>query len=157
MDNPKENTAFTCLRCGNCCQGEGGIVLTDADRNRLCNHLKMDLESFTATYVERVNGKHRLRTNAAGWCVFFTEGCAVHPAKPTICRAWPFFRGNMVDAASWQMAQDACPGINPRSGHTGFVAQGEDYLQKLEVEPSTETGPNALCGAGVARHWPGDS
>ncbi len=78
----------------------------------------------------------------------------MHPAKPTICRAWPFFRGNMVDATSWRMAQDACPGINPGPGHAGFVAQGETYLRSLEVEPTSDVGPNALRGRGMRKMPP---
>ncbi|SDB30423.1 hypothetical protein SAMN05660653_01475 [Desulfonatronum thiosulfatophilum] len=136
--------AFICLRCGNCCHGEGGIVLNDSDVHRLCNHLDLDLASFAAVYMESVNGKNRLRTNEQGWCIFFEQGCAVHPAKPAVCQAWPFFRGNMVDANSWLMAQDACPGINNETGHQEFVAQGNSYLQDLDLEPSTATSPNAL-------------
>ena len=154
MDNPKENTAFTCLRCGGCCQGEGGIVLTEADVDRLCGHLGMERPAFAAAYVETVSGKNRLRTDTKGWCIFFAEGCSVHPAKPTICRAWPFFRGNMVDATSWEMAQDACPGINPGPGHLEFIAQGETYLRSLEVEPSSDVGPNALRSGKDAQNAP---
>lgn len=145
-DKPKENPAFTCLRCGGCCQGEGGIVLTDADMDRLCGHFGMERRAFAAAYVETVSGKKRLRTDAQGWCIFFAGGCSVHPAKPAVCRAWPFFRGNMVDATSWQMAQDACPGINPGPGHAGFVAQGEVYLRSLGVGQASTVGPNALSG-----------
>lgn len=150
MNNPSLDAAFTCRRCGNCCQGQGGIVLTAADVHRLCRHLNTDPASFAGAYVETVNGKDRLRTNDQGWCIFFADGCAVHPAKPTICRAWPFFRGNMVDASSWAMAQDACPGINPKPGHAGFKAQGADYLLGLEVEPLTVSSPNALTDAAYA-------
>ncbi|WP_045218781.1 YkgJ family cysteine cluster protein [Desulfonatronum thioautotrophicum] len=144
MDNPNKHAAFACQRCGDCCQGEGGIVLTEADVDRLCGHLGMEPSAFAAAYVETIGGKSRLRTSASGWCIFFTEGCSVHPAKPAICRAWPFFRGNMVDATSWQMAQDSCPGINPEPGHLAFITQGERYLQSLEVEPNSDAGPNAL-------------
>lgn len=132
------------MRCGNCCQGEGGIVLNDSDVRRLCSHLGELPAAFAATYTETVNGKQRLRTNEHGWCIFFAQGCTVHPAKPSVCRAWPFFRGNMVDANSWQMAQDACPGINPRTSHAEFVAQGEAYLQDLDLEPCSPASPNAL-------------
>ena len=136
--------AFTCLRCGNCCHGEGGIVLNASDEIMLCTHLGMDHAAFAAACTETVNGKKRLRTNEQGWCIFFAQGCSVHPAKPAVCRAWPFFRGNMLDANSWLMAQDACPGINNETGHAEFVAQGNVYLQDMDLEPSTETSPNAL-------------
>lgn len=151
MDNQDLFTAFTCKRCGNCCQGKGGIVLTPADVDRLCAHLGMQREVFVASCTETVGGKQRLRTNDQGWCLFFTAGCAVHPAKPAVCRAWPFFQGNMVDESSWQMAQDACPGIRPESGHPEFVAQGRKYLDNLDVGPSSDTSPNALRSGGEKR------
>jgi uncharacterized protein len=89
-----------------------------------------------------VNGKARIRT-VNDWCVFFDAGCLVHPAKPSVCRVWPFFQGNMLDELSWQMAQDACPGINPRAGHAAFVHEGLHYLNELNLEPE-DNGPNAL-------------
>jgi uncharacterized protein len=137
-------SAFTCIRCGNCCQGEGGIVLTHQDIDRLCAYLHLDRDALISEYVECVSDKLRLRTSSAGWCIFFKDGCAVHPAKPAVCRAWPFFRGNMIDADSWRMAQDACPGINAQAGHDLFVVQGRAYLRDLDPAPSTPTGPNAL-------------
>lgn len=144
MDNQDPFSAFTCKRCGNCCQGEGGIILTPADVDRLRAHLNMGPKAFADSCTETVGGKQRLRTNDQGWCIFFTDGCTVHPAKPSVCRAWPFFRGNMVDESSWQMAQGACPGISPGSGHMKFVAQGQSYLDSLEIEPPSDTSPNAL-------------
>jgi uncharacterized protein len=144
MNSQFASLAFTCLRCGNCCQGEGGIVLTAMDITRLCSHLQLTVAEFSATCMETVGGKQRLRTKHDGWCLFFNEGCSVHPAKPSVCRAWPFFRGNMVDASSWEMAQDACPGINAQVGHAQFVLQGREYLRNLELEEATDSGPNAL-------------
>ncbi|MBG0777622.1 MAG: YkgJ family cysteine cluster protein [Desulfovibrionaceae bacterium] len=110
--------------CGHCCLGEGGIVMSPLDRARLAAHLGLAPEDFLARYARRSDGKTYLRTGEDGYCVFFREGCSVHRAKPDICRAWPFFRGNLVDEASWEMAQDFCPGINPAAGHAEFVRQG---------------------------------
>lgn len=122
--------AFDCRMCGQCCQGEGGIVVSPADLARICAFLGMTPEAFEATYGERRNGKLKVRTGPDGNCVFFAagRGCTVHEGKPDICRAWPFFRGNLVDADSLGMAKEYCPGIRPDVRHAEFSAAGRAYL-----------------------------
>ncbi|HCF04703.1 MAG: hypothetical protein JG774_1694 [Desulfomicrobiaceae bacterium] len=123
---------FTCQRCGQCCQGQGGIVVSAPERQRLAAHLGMEESAFTAQYAQPQGRKWVLRCREDGFCVFFVNGvgCGVHVAKPDICRAWPFFRGNILDAVSWELAQDACPGINPAAGHARFAEEGRSYLRK---------------------------
>lgn len=126
----KNASAFTCRRCGHCCQGQGGIVLTLRDQERLSAHLGLSLERFLSEIAETRGGKISLRTGEDDFCLFFKEGCSVHPARPDICRAWPFFKGNLEDAISWEMIQDYCPGVNPESSHEEFVRQGREYLEQ---------------------------
>lgn len=142
-----ENSAFTCRLCGHCCQGEGGIVLAEADIVRLCAHLGLSREEFLAQAVVTVCGKHRIKSRVDGYCLYFQEGtgCGVHPARPDICRAWPFFRGNLIDAISWEMAQDFCPGIDPDVPHAEFARQGLAYLRDQGICRSS--GPCPLATA----------
>ncbi|MDR3641332.1 MAG: YkgJ family cysteine cluster protein [Humidesulfovibrio sp.] len=139
--------AFDCKRCGHCCHGEGGIVLTAKDRERLARHLGLDIEAMLRQYAERAGEKQRLRVGPDGFCVFFRlgKGCGVHPGRPDICRAWPYFRGNLVDAASWEMIQTDCPGVSNAAGHEAFVQEGVDYLYDNDLvhDPGQET-PHAL-------------
>ncbi|MEF3698362.1 YkgJ family cysteine cluster protein [Desulfolutivibrio sp.] len=130
-----EKSAFTCRLCGHCCQGEGGIVLAEADIVRLCAHLGLSREVFLAQAVQQVCGKYRIKSRSDGYCLYFREGagCGVHPARPDICRAWPFFRGNLIDAISWEMAQDFCPGIAPDVPHAEFARQGLAYLREQGI------------------------
>ena len=71
---------------------------------------------------------------AGRWSMVFVEQpraiCQVHAGKPDICRAWPFFRGNLVDAESFAMARSFCPGINSQISHEEFVRAGLTYLRK---------------------------
>lgn len=134
---------FLCRMCGRCCEGEGGIVLAPEDMRRLCVSLALDEEVFMERYGVVRNGKITVRTGKDGRCVFFTagEGCAVHGDKPDVCRAWPFFRGNMVDPESLRMAKDYCPGIHAEVGHAAFVEEGARYLRAHALEardPSRE-------------------
>ncbi len=137
--------AFECRMCGHCCHGEGGIIMSEKDRERLAEHLGISVQALIEEYSEERNGKLSLRTGDDGYCVFFREGCGVHPGRPDICRAWPFFRGNLIDAMSWEMIQEYCPGIAPEAGHAEFVRQGKQYLREenlLRYDP--EIDPNAL-------------
>lgn len=137
--------AFECQMCGHCCHGEGGIVLTEKDRTRLADYLDISIEELIARYSEKRGGKLHLTTGDDGYCFFFKEGCSIHPGRPDICRAWPYFRGNLVDAMSWEMIQDYCPGVNPKAGHKEFVRQGKQYLRDEElVRHDPDSSPNAL-------------
>jgi len=137
--------AFECRMCGHCCHGEGGIVMTEKDQKRLAGHLGISVEELVDTYTCEKGGKLHLITGDDGYCFFFKEGCGVHPGRPDICRAWPYFRGNLIDETSWEMIQEYCPGVNPKAGHAEFVRQGREYLRNedlLRYDPATS--PNAL-------------
>ncbi len=145
-------TAFECRRCGHCCQGEGGIVLTSRDQERLALHLGLEPVDFLARHTCRKGERVHLGVREDGLCVFFQDGCGVHPARPDICRAWPFFRGNLVDASSWEMALEYCPGINPGVSHEDFVRQGLECLRAQGVGVTGDPGaPSALKLDGIRK------
>ncbi len=127
---------FTCRMCGHCCYGEGGIIVSPKDLQRLCAFLAIDTTSFTQNYASMHNGKLKVRNGNDGKCIFFAEGvgCRVHEGRPDICRAWPFFRGNMLDAESLFLAKDFCPGIRATATHEEFVKEGLHYLQEHDLE-----------------------
>lgn len=136
--------AFECQRCGHCCQGRGGIILTPRDIARLAAHLGIAPDDFISEYAETVSGRIRLKTGADEYCIFYNDGCGVHPGRPDICRAWPFFRGNILDRASWEMIQDYCPGVNASAGHEEFARQGRAYLESLDARGLGQDAPAAL-------------
>lgn len=105
-------------------------MVSAAERQRLAAHLGLDEATLTERYAQPQGSKWVLRSRADGYCIFFQDGvgCGVHPAKPDVCRAWPFFRGNILDPVSWRLAQDSCPGIDPSGGHARFAAAGRAYL-----------------------------
>ena len=124
-----EEDVFSCALCGHCCEGRGGIVVSRADLARLCEFLGLDAESFESRWSARRGEKMFIRSDENG-CVFFHKGkgCSIHAAKPDICRAWPYFRGNLVDSESYALAKDFCPGIPQRQTHGAFMRQGLSYL-----------------------------
>lgn len=134
---------FHCQMCGHCCEGEGGIILGPQDTERLCQGLKLNQDEFLKRYAVYRNGKQQVRTGSDGNCIFFQSGrgCSVHAHKPDVCRAWPFFRGNMADAESLYLAKTFCPGIREDATHAEFVSEGKYYLeanQLFATDPSHE-------------------
>lgn len=136
-------SVFQCRMCGHCCEGSGGIILSPTDLARLSAHLKMEPDEVIRLYGERINGKLKIRNGNDNRCIFFTpgRGCSVHEGKPAVCRAWPFFRGNIIDAESLALAKDYCPGIRPDVSHEDFARQGMKHLRQedlLASDPSCE-------------------
>lgn len=139
--------AFECRMCGHCCHGEGGIILGPTDQERLAQHLGIPVTELLEDYTVDLNGKPCVRTGDNGYCVFFLhdKGCGVHPGRPDICRAWPFFRGNLIDESSWEMIQEYCPGVNAEAGHAEFARQGRAYLRENGlIRTNGSQDPNAL-------------
>ena len=140
-------SVFNCRMCGHCCEGRGGIIVSPKDLARISAFLHMTPEAFVERYGMRHNGKLKIRSGEDGFCVFFAagRGCAVHEGKPDICRAWPFFRGNIEDPESLALAREYCPGINAAASHAVFAREGRRYLREnglLASDPSCEA--NAL-------------
>lgn len=139
------DTVFSCQKCGKCCEGEGGIVLSPQDLVRLANFLGLAVETAKDRYATPGNGKLKIITGKDGHCIFFQmgKGCAIHPVKPAVCRAWPYFRGNLVDEESFMLAREFCPGISRTCTHAEFVRTGLEYLQ-AELSPDSRNPANAL-------------
>lgn len=65
--------------------------------------------------------------------------------KPDVCRAWPFFRGNLEDAASLSMAREYCPGIDKNCEFKVFLESGLSWLENNNlIFPASRDTPNAL-------------
>lgn len=127
--------SFSCQRCGHCCFGRGGIVVGQRDLPRLLAYFNMEKEAFLARYTELFDGKPTLITGNDGFCYFFREGagCTIHEARPDVCRAWPYFRGNLIDEQSFAMAKEDCPGIVKTISHAFFAHDGYAYLKDNQL------------------------
>ena len=101
------------------------------DLPRLLVYFNMEKADFLARYTEIFDGKPVLITGEDGFCYFFKEGrgCTIHEARPDVCRAWPYFRGNLIDEFSFAMAKEDCPGIVKTVSHAFFARDGYAYLK----------------------------
>ncbi len=140
---PSSQRCFSCRRCGHSCSGRGGIVVGPHDLPRLADFFRMGEQDFLDLHTENLGGKPMLKTGPDGFCTFFSpdHGCSIHVVRPDVCRAWPYFRGNLVDKISHAMAQEDCPGIPADCEHPAFAREGFAYLiahKLLARDPSKE-------------------
>jgi len=71
----------------------------------------MTAAEFEAAYVVRYRHVIRLRKPLDSQCHFLnSEGCRIHPAKPTQCRTYPFWP-ELVNGPAWKEEGKRCPGI----------------------------------------------
>jgi Fe-S-cluster containining protein len=114
LDWLSDGLRFQCTGCGKCCSGASGtVLLSQPDLERLAAHLGMQAGRFVRQYTRSVNGR-RILNNAAGSsdCVFLKDRtCNVYDARPTQCRAYPWWLTNIRDEQSWQEAAAFCEGI----------------------------------------------
>lgn len=120
--------SFECKMCGKCCYGKGGITVTEEEVRRISDFLDITPGSFVSEYCEYRNGKLTIMTGTDGFCVFYDRerGCLIHDVKPGICFLWPFYPANINDEYNWDLAKDACPGINPECTFEEFVEQAKN-------------------------------
>ena len=120
--------AFECQMCGTCCYGKGGILVKEDEIERIANFLGMKPGSFLAQYCDAKGGRFSIKTGPNKYCIFYDKEkhCLIHPVKPTPCILWPFYPANLKDAYNWELAKEACPGINPDCSFEDFVRQSRE-------------------------------
>ncbi len=98
--------------CTFCCQRRGFVYLTEDDIVRAAQFLGMTARGFEKRYVYRTKNLRRLRIPRRGLCRFLrADGCAIHPAKPTQCRIFPFWPELTESRREWRRTAEWCPGI----------------------------------------------
>lgn len=119
--------AFQCQMCGTCCQGEGGIFLNAMEIEEIARFLGVTPQAFLSRYCEEKHGRVYITTGRDKFCIFFDreKNCLIHPVKPERCELWPFYPAIVSDEENWEMAKDACPGINPDCSFEEFVRQAK--------------------------------
>ncbi len=104
---------FACQSgCTKCCQTRGFVYLSEEDLVRAAAFVGMATSDFEAKYVIRYQQVLRFRKPLDAQCHFLTsEGCSIHPAKPTQCRLYPFWPEFVETQAAWKEEGRRCPGI----------------------------------------------
>jgi Fe-S-cluster containining protein len=124
--------AFECKMCGTCCHGEGGIFLEPEEVERMADFLGITPGAFRSLHCETRNGRISAKTGPEGYCIFYDrkKQCLVHPVKPRSCSQWPFYPALLKDEETWEMAKNACPGLNPDATYQDFLRQSKETEEK---------------------------
>ncbi|MFW9932511.1 MAG: YkgJ family cysteine cluster protein, partial [Candidatus Thorarchaeota archaeon] len=130
-------THFKCICCGACCSQKDMIVtLTGRDISYLAHALGLDakqmlrvvdfyiqtkamilpqgLQNIPRIETERGLAIIALKKNPTGECIFLENDlCMVHPARPGVCKSFPFTFREENDEISYGLSakQSICPGI----------------------------------------------
>ncbi|MCB2189103.1 MAG: YkgJ family cysteine cluster protein [Deltaproteobacteria bacterium] len=116
--------AFDCLRCGDCCTGEGGIFFRPDEVGPAAGYLGLTEDEFLARFCRPLEGLWEILADERGLCSLVgPAGCRIHPVKPRVCRAWPFLPNIVADPGAFEEAKLCCPGIKPAASHAQFQAQ----------------------------------
>lgn len=111
---------FECQGCGGCCSGpgEGYIWVTRKEIELIAGFLKLSVGEFRSRYLKRVGLRTSIvEDSVTRDCIFLRQAeggkeCAIYSVRPSQCRNWPFWPGNLASAKAWNKATKKCPGVN---------------------------------------------
>jgi len=126
---------FKCRQCGHCCHGETTVSLDREDLERLTAFLRLPREEVVKRYL-RVTGNVVQMKIVEGHCIFYRDGCTVHPGKPWRCGQWPLHPSILADEANLSAIRASCPGLNKEMAYREFC----EYLREFLLRQGSEGG-----------------
>lgn len=126
---PAVAVIFCCTRCGFCCQGETTVSLNEADQRRMVSALGISEQEVDARFWRRSANLVQMKT-VDGHCIFYAEGCTVHPGRPWRCAQWPLHPSILSDENNFNTIADSCPGIKRELGYDEFCRILRELLAK---------------------------
>ncbi len=105
---------FKCQRCGWCCEHCDPVNLEKSDIIALSEYLKKPLKTIVRKYT-RIHETAKITSfKKTAPCKFYnpiTKTCRIYPARPIVCRSWPFLSGSVdVDLKASVDVPMECPG-----------------------------------------------
>jgi uncharacterized protein len=130
---------FKCTGCGKCCTGaSGSVYLSTIDLERLARFFHLPVGGFVRRYTRLIKGRRALLNAPDSHdCVFLAnKTCTVYEARPTQCRAYPWWLGNIHDPQSWEEAAAVCEGINHP---TASIVPASEILEQCRLDLENES------------------
>ena len=127
-----ESTIFQCQQCGYCCQGDTTVSLDPTDVDRLVRHLGVSLDEAMEKYLRKTGNVIQMKT-VDGHCIFFKDGCTVHPGKPWRCSQWPLHPSILTDHSNFLAIRSSCPGLDKGMSCEEFCSHLKDILKKQKT------------------------
>jgi len=133
---------FECTQCGNCCSGPpGSVVFTEAEAQAIAEALGLSCDAFLMRFTRhesRVGGGRSLKEveTEHGWdCVFLDRRsvpgkavCSIYHVRPTQCRTFPWWPGNIESRRHWDRLGRTCEGVN-----RGRLVPPEEIMVALTI------------------------
>lgn len=132
---------FSCTRCGDCCREGGGddnlVMVSPAEIRAIAAFSGLPEGDIAEPYPESVNlpGDRivtfgRVLRRVRGRCPFLSgSSCTVYPARPAICRTYPF----MLDGSVLRVFP--CRGLGrPISGKEALEIAGDLIRRRAQEE-----------------------
>ena len=111
---------FECLQCGNCCSGpeQGYVWITRPEIELAAEFLDIPIGELRKKYLKRVGMRTTvIEQQGTRDCAFLQKidgqkRCTIYSVRPSQCRNWPFWLGNLTKPSDWNLAARKCPGLN---------------------------------------------
>ena len=128
----KESPRFECQSdCFKCCTKTGIVYFDKVSIGNASKVINLSPRRFKNKFLKRDDGEWIHEVEIGNSCAFLTpDGCSIHFVKPTQCRSYPFWHGNMTSKSIWKLEGSFCPGID--SGPHIAVATIRNFLKKFK-------------------------
>ncbi len=125
----QEPVRFECQPdCFKCCMKPGVVYFDKEDIQSAAKFLEIKTSDFRKKFLKKDFGVWEMELEKGQVCQFLTlQGCAIHPAKPKQCQAYPFWKENMRTRNHWELTAGFCPGIGQ-----GPVIPPKEIKQRLK-------------------------
>ena len=94
----KDGLRFECQETGKCCTNHGEyawVYVSPDEEKAIAAQIGVTLAVFRRDYTFKDDGYRCLKSVDDG-CIFLANRrCTIHEVKPTQCRTWPFWTGNL--------------------------------------------------------------
>jgi len=126
---------FTCRPdCGACCTNHDQyafVYLEGDDLQQMARLLGLSDAEFSERYTV-LDGEYRVLLMDEPDCPFLDGArCTVYEARPTQCRAFPFWAETLTSRRRWRGLRKFCPGIDEGEVHSLEVIRG--HLAKRKI------------------------
>ena len=142
-----EGISFKCVKCGKCCTRSDPVHVNHKEMEALAEFKQLSVAELKRAFVdEDWSGgilPFRLKRTSGGACAFHSSDgtCSVHPARPTQCRAYPFWPEHLVSRERFLAESEHCDAIRPDSTPPRKVClpRGSAALHTLAAPSPTHT------------------
>jgi hypothetical protein len=94
-------------------------------------YLRLPLAEVSEKYL-RITGNVVQMKIVDGHCIFYRDGCMIHPGRPWRCGQWPLHPSIMGDKSNLSAIRDSCPGIDKSLAYDDFCRGLSERLAAQE-------------------------